>query len=189
MVLLLRGQSLVTIILFSLTTPTVSAKFDNPALQCSALSILLPNKVSYPNSSTYFNTTQSYWFQQARLAPACIVKPTSTLDVAVIVGALNVVHKVTPGNSLFAIKSGGHTPINGSANDNGGVTIDLTLMDSLKVNQKKTVTSVGAGSIWSNIYAQLDLQNLTVSGGRVAGIGVGGLLTGGKSCYQPKTTT
>jgi len=176
-----RGHSLVTFILFCLTHQTVSAKYSNPAVQCSALSVLLPKKVSYPNSSTYVDTTQSYWFKQARLAPACIVKPTCTLDVAVIVGALNVVHKITPGSSLFAIKSGGHTPIVGGSSDNGGVTIDLSLLDSLKLNPKQTVVSIGAGSIWSKIYAQLDPLRITVSGGRAAGIGVGGLLTGGKS--------
>jgi FAD/FMN-containing dehydrogenase len=59
------------------------------------------------------------------------------------------------------------------------VTIDLRALNTVKVRDKNVV-SVGAGSIWSDIYSQLEPLNLTVNGGRVAGIGVGGFLTGGK---------
>ncbi|KAK3178819.1 hypothetical protein OEA41_000956 [Lepraria neglecta] len=82
-------------------------------------------------------------------------------------------------SSAFAIRSGGHTPFAGAANINNGVTIDLRAMDSVNVSSDQTITSVGAGSIWKNIYEELQLMNLTVLGARVAGLGVGGLITGG----------
>ncbi|ESZ91023.1 putative oxidoreductase, FAD-binding [Sclerotinia borealis F-4128] len=116
---------------------------------------------------------------QERLSPACIVKPTCSQDVSIIVAALAKIHSTDPEASLFAIRSGGHTPFAGAANDNGGVTIDLTLLNSTAVSKDYEVISVGAGSIWNNIYEKLDPRNLTAVGERVAGIGVGGLLTGG----------
>lgn len=181
---------LIPAILFGLTgaeAQAVSAANAHPAVQCKILSALLPKKVSFPNSPTYAASILSYWFQQARLAPACVVTPTSTLDVSIIVGTLNIVHKIAPGASPFAIRGGGHAQIAGSANSNGGVTIDLTSLKSIKLNSDHTVTSVGGGTLWNNIYAQLDPLNVTVSGGRVVGIGVGGLTTGGK--YQVKVSS
>lgn len=83
--------------------------------------------------------------------------------------------------TLYAIRSGGHTPFARAANTNGGVTIDLRAMNAVNLNTNHTITTVGAGSIWENVYKKLQPMNLTVLGGRVAGLGVGGLTTGGKS--------
>ena len=153
---------------------------SNTSIQCSTLSALLPSKVSYPSSSTYIASILSYYWGQEHLTPACIVTPTTTLDVSIIVRALGVIHAANPGISSFAIRSGGHSPIAGAANINGnGVTIDLTSMDTISVNIGGTVASVGPGTLWNATYAKLDPMNITVGGGRVAGIGTGGFLTGG----------
>lgn len=47
----------------------------------------------------------------------------------------------------FAIRGGGHTPWAGSANINGGVTIDMTSIKDVTVNNNKTIASVGAGAV------------------------------------------
>ena len=67
----------------------------------------------------------------------------------------------------------------GAANDDGGLTMDLTSLDETNLTEDRAMIGVGAGSLWNNVYAKLDPMNITVSGGRVAGIGVGGFLTGG----------
>ena len=80
----------------------------------------------------------------------------------------------------FAIRSGGHTHWPGSANIHRGVTIDLRAMNHVNVNGERTVASIGAGATWVNVYLKLDAMELAVSGGRVADVGVGGLITGGE---------
>jgi len=82
----------------------------------------------------------------------------------------------------FAIRSGGHTPWSGSANIEGGVTIDMKFVNQVDVSPDQTVTSVGPGNRWVDVYLKLDAMGLAVPGGRVADVGVGGLTLGGKSC-------
>ena len=80
----------------------------------------------------------------------------------------------------FAVKSGGHAAFAGASNIQGGVTIDLVNLNQVQVSSDKTLTRVGAGNRWLDVYSKLDLQQLSVVGGRVADIGVGGLTLGGK---------
>ncbi|KAL8894719.1 MAG: hypothetical protein Q9192_004101 [Flavoplaca navasiana] len=79
----------------------------------------------------------------------------------------------------FAIKGAGHTPQMGVANQPGGVTIDLGAFKQVKVSPDRKITSIGPGSRWGDIYPRIDAQNLAIPGGRVAPLGVGGLVTGG----------
>lgn len=83
----------------------------------------------------------------------------------------------------FAIRSGGHTPFAGAANIDNGVTVDLSRLNSVTLSSDGGVAHVGAGTRWIQVYQKLDPLNLTVVGGRVAGIGVGGFLTGGGLSY------
>lgn len=79
----------------------------------------------------------------------------------------------------FALRGGGHNPTAGSANINQGVTIDLRSLDGVEVSLDKTITSVGGGAVWGNVYSKLDSMGLMVAGGRVSNVGVGGLTLGG----------
>jgi FAD/FMN-containing dehydrogenase len=45
----------------------------------------------------------------------------------------------------------------------------------------KTVASLGPGARWHDVYHSLEPHNLTVMGGRLGSLGVGGFLSGGKS--------
>jgi FAD/FMN-containing dehydrogenase len=61
----------------------------------------------------------------------------------------------------------------------GGITIDLSALKSIKVSLDKKTTEIGAGNRWGEVYSVLDQMGLSVVGGRVTGIGVGGLTLGG----------
>ena len=67
----------------------------------------------------------------------------------------------------------------GASNIQGGLTIDLANLNQIQVSLDKTLTYVGAGNRWIDVYKHLEDQQLAVIGGRVAGIGVGGLTLGG----------
>ena len=152
---------------------------------CSELQLALGNAVSFPADQTYHVAAQSYWSQQEQnLAPSCIISPKDTQEVSTAIRILsNFSTSTDTDNSScpFAIKGAGHTPWAGSANVHDGVTIDLGAMKSVVVNHpENAVTSIGPGARWSDVYQVLDRISLTVAGGRVANVGVGGLITGGR---------
>jgi FAD/FMN-containing dehydrogenase len=79
----------------------------------------------------------------------------------------------------FAVKSGGHATFRGASNIQDGITIDLNKLNMIQVSNDKKTTRVGAGNRWIDVYSALAPRNLSVVGGRVSDIGVGGLTLGG----------
>ena len=157
-----------------------STAIDINLRQCTALSLALGDKVLFPASTAYAQSTSSYWSKQEEaLAPSCIVQPTSTDDVVTAIKTLTLSDKGDSSKCNFAVRSGGHTPWAGSANINDGVTIDLSSINSVTINNERTVAFAGAGAIWGDVYRTMDAQGLAVVGGRGSSIGIGGLLTGG----------
>lgn len=58
------------------------------------------------------------------------------------------------------------------------MTIDMTALDSVDVNEDRSVASVGAGARWLDVYAYLEPLGKSVAGGRNGLVGVGGLTLG-----------
>ncbi len=143
--------------------------------QCARLASQLGDKVSYPGSSTYKLAEDSYFSaQEEELSPACVVAPASSKDVA---AALKILAGL---RANFAVRGGGHTLNADAANINSGVTINLRRMNTVTLNQDKSLVSIGGGAKWGEVYPHLDSSGVATSGGRVADVGVGGLSTGGK---------
>lgn len=135
---------------------------------------MLPSQISNPNTTTYNLEESGYWSQQqAQTEPACRFTPTSALDVSLAVLALRVAR------CEFAVKSGGHAAFEGASNIQGGLTIDLASLNEVTVQPGHAQTAVGAGNNWYDVYTQLQPMGLSVVGGRVSAIGVGGLTLGG----------
>ncbi|MCJ1313343.1 hypothetical protein MMC25_007020 [Agyrium rufum] len=157
---------------------------------CIALSLALGTKVSLPVTPAYDLSLATYWsVQESSTLPGCIVLPTTTSDVAISVGILSRLgaHNQTNPACQFAVRSGGHAPTAGAANINAGVTIDLSAMKQVTPSADQTMTRIGPGAIWADVYLKLDALGLAVPGGRVAQVGVGGLTTGGGiSFYSPR---
>jgi FAD/FMN-containing dehydrogenase len=142
--------------------------------KCLFLNFTLPGKILFPDSPTYQFQGSRYWsVQQATATPICRLAPTAALDVSI--GLLSL--RVT--NCEFAVKSGGHGPFYGASNIDGGLTIDLLNLNEITLSANKTQTSIGPGNRWYDVYSYLQPKGLTVIGGRVSDIGVGGLTLGG----------
>ena len=107
--------------------------------------------------------------------PACRFAPKCTEDVSRAIAILS------ESVCKFAVRGGGHMSWAGAANIQDGVTIDLGLMKDVTVSRDSKTTSVGSGARWQDVYLKLDAMNLSVAGGRVYDVGVGGLLLGGES--------
>lgn len=80
----------------------------------------------------------------------------------------------------FATRSGGHSPNPGwSSIGEGGILLDLQKLNAISVSDDKKVASIGPGQRWGKVYETLDAYELSVIGGRIPQVGVGGLILGG----------
>jgi hypothetical protein len=71
-----------------------------------------------------------------------------------------------------------HTPFKGAATVEQGVVIDLSNMPSAGISKDLETTTVGPATRWDDLYEELQPLGRAVVGGRVAGVGVGGLVLG-----------
>jgi len=79
----------------------------------------------------------------------------------------------------FAVRSGGHAAFKSASSADGGITVTFEKMKDITLSQDKKIAAIEPGNLWYDIYTRLANDNLTVVGGRVSTIGVGGLTTGG----------
>ncbi|SMQ49420.1 unnamed protein product [Zymoseptoria tritici ST99CH_3D7] len=189
---------LLTPLLFSL----VRTQAHNPACEdwtpyefhtpcCSQLEDLLPGRIFYSESSTFNQSLSSYYSNTAgELRPSCILRPQSTDDVATAVRLLSSQLSASEqdvGDCRFAVRGGGHTAWKGSNNIEGGVTIDLGSLNDISLSSDHSVVTFGGGNTWDKVYKYIEPYGLATHGGRVTGVGVGGLtLGGGISFYSSR---
>ncbi|PVH92431.1 FAD binding domain-containing protein [Periconia macrospinosa] len=145
------------------------------SIACSALQTVFgKTKVISQGSTVYDTFTAAYWsVQQEELDPYCIFKPGKAVEVSTVV----LLSRLT--QCPFTVKSGGHAAFAGASSIQGGIVVALQSLNSVTLSTDKKIASIGPGNIWYDVYTQLEPQNLTVIGGRVAAIGVGGLTLGG----------
>ncbi|KAL8853062.1 MAG: hypothetical protein Q9221_002092 [Calogaya cf. arnoldii] len=157
-----------------------------------ALDHAVPDSVFFGPHPVFVESIQSYWAVQERdILPQCIVRPRSAQEVATTVRILKLHyddsnrHGVVP--ALFAVRSGGHSPIPGAANVDGGVVIDLQLLNEVVPSEDGSSVVIGTGARWLDVSIILDQKCLAVAGGRNSAVGVGGLtLGGGISFFSPR---
>jgi hypothetical protein len=151
------------------------------------------NSIVLPSNADYTDLREQNWFaipnhqriiessllirgqyrvQTAWASPDCIFEPRTVEElhhaVPILVGS----------KSSFAIRSGGHSPNHGFANIDGGVLVDMSNFTRLEYDAATNTAVVGAGLRWGEVYAGLQAYNVTVVGGRVLDVGVGGLTLG-----------
>ncbi|KKA22494.1 FAD binding domain protein [Rasamsonia emersonii CBS 393.64] len=156
--------------LASLDTPS----HDHCSQLCEKLPAIFPGKVLSKDTPAYTVWDASFWSQQqAQVQPACIFQPANSSEVSA--GLLLARLTQCP----FAVKSGGHAAFAGGSNIQNGLTIDLSALKSISISPDRKTAQIGAGNVWLDVYSALQPYNLSVIGGRVADIGVGGLTLGG----------
>lgn len=122
----------------------------------------------------YANFTGSFWSElQAEVHPHCIFYPSSASAVSVLV----LLSRLT--QCPFAVKSGGHAAFAGASSVEGGVTVSMKNLDSIVLSADRKTAFIQPGNNWGRIYGELTNYDLSVIGGRVTPIGIGGLTTGG----------
>lgn len=146
--------------------------------KCAALRVILgSDQVIYPDSAVYNTILTSYFSPQvSAVHPQCFLLPKSAKDVSHIVQTLDAT------KSEFAVRGGGHQWFIGAASDDN-IVIDMRGLDSVVPSADSASVAVGGGATWDAVYGALDPLGLSTAGGRVAGVGVGGLTTGGGISY------
>ncbi|MBS0242854.1 MAG: FAD-binding oxidoreductase, partial [Proteobacteria bacterium] len=104
--------------------------------------------------------------------PALIARCHGTADVVEAV-------KLTQRLGLeVAVRGGGHN-VAGRATIDGGVMIDLSSMNCVRVDAKSCRAWVEGGATWADVNRETQLHGLGVTGGVVSSTGVAGLTLGG----------
>lgn len=107
-------------------------------------------------------------------SPSCIVLPASAEELS---KTLKIVRSF---QTKFSVRSGGHSPNPGwSSIEKPGILIDLRRLNQITVSDDKKTVSLGPGARWGDVYATLDPHGVSVIGGRIAPVGVAGLILGG----------
>lgn len=174
----------------------VTDKVSKPArLLRSKLVAALPHIAITPATPTAFKKSMNaYWDQKAcEVVPSCIVRPRNVWELAQAVKILkrefdlrkDQEHEIS--EPLFAVRSGGHSPVAGASSINGGVLVDLALFKEITPAQNLQSVAIGAGCKWIDVSKALEVKGIAVAGGRNSAVGVGGLtLGGGLSFFSPR---
>lgn len=145
--------------------------------KCNSLADDFPGLVVFPHDPEYASQQNRYWASnQADSQPNCRLVPRTSEDVSSLISQL--VHLEE--GVKFAIASGGHHTAEGASNLDDGITLDLSGLDSIALAADHSFVEVGTGARWLDVYQYLGPRGLMVSGARVASVGVGGYLLGGR---------
>jgi FAD/FMN-containing dehydrogenase len=116
------------------------------------------------------------WNAMVTKTPALVVQPESAQDVAETV-AFARAHRL-----LLSIKGGGHN-IAGTAIAEGGLTLDMSRMNTVAVDSEAKLAHVGPGCRLKHVDAATQAHGLATTLGFVSQTGVAGLTLGGGFGY------
>jgi hypothetical protein len=167
----------------------LTSSSPEPTMLSKSLASALPDSVIFPHDAAAFKQSMnSYWAQQeCEVIPACVVRPHDVQRLSTAVTILKREYdergkqaSEVKAKGLFAIRSGGHSPVSGAASIKGGVVIDLSPFCEVTPSEDGSSVAIGAGAKWMDVSKVLDEKGLAVIGGRNSAVGVGGLTLGGK---------
>jgi FAD/FMN-containing dehydrogenase len=157
-----------------LLVPFLSLLRPVSANTCSQIGALNVSEVKLSQSSEYSDEQNNYWSMGcSALKPSCILYPTSASEVATIIQILN------DNNETFALKSGGHNPNEGFSSIQSGPLISTKQLNEVTFDPASMTVRVGPGNDWEDVHKALEGTNVTVVGGRIGEVGVGGYVVGG----------
>ncbi|CAF4165609.1 unnamed protein product, partial [Adineta steineri] len=137
-------------------------------IQCN---ISPDSQVYYPLDLNYSSTISHYGISSTNFS-VCSVVPCTAEDLSIII-------KIIGQNRVpFGIKSGGHS-LNPGFSSTKDVHISMLRFSKVAYNSTDQTVDVGPGLVWNDVYKQLQPYNVSVLGGRVSNVGVGGFLLGG----------
>lgn len=107
--------------------------------------------------------------------PGCVVQPKRASQVQIIV------KEAKERGITITIKNGGHSYA-GASTAEKGISLDLTLMRTVKLDIKSEIVTLQGGALWGHAYKELVNQKINkyvINGGRCPTVGVSGFILGG----------
>ncbi|MGH2945075.1 MAG: FAD-binding oxidoreductase [Solirubrobacteraceae bacterium] len=104
--------------------------------------------------------------------PAVVVRATGTADV------VDAVQFARQHGLLVAVRGGGHS-VAGLSSVDGGLLIDLAVMNGVIVDRDARIARVQGGALWGDVDRETQRFGLVAPGGVVSDTGVAGLTLGG----------
>ncbi|KAI5301739.1 hypothetical protein KEM56_001408, partial [Ascosphaera pollenicola] len=156
-----------------------SSAFSSAATTgCDALNSGHSDELFQRNSDVYDYEQTEFWSNTEKLNPSCVFRPKSSQSLA------DGITKLVDANAQFAVRSGGHMGIKGANNIDDGVLIVMSNLTELCLSSDQKVVSVGPSHRWVDVYEYLEKYDLAAPGGRLAPVGVAGLLLAGGVNYH-----
>ncbi|KZW00684.1 FAD binding domain-containing protein [Exidia glandulosa HHB12029] len=141
---------------------------------CQTLEATTDISIDHPIDIAYTQENSEYWSAGCTaLKPACIIKPTTAQEMSAVVKVL------LQNNETFSVKSGGHNPNQNFASIDGGPLISTANLNEVIYDAEAGTVRVGTGNRWEDVHKVLDGLNVTIVGGRIGNVGVGGYILGG----------
>lgn len=140
----------------------------------SAASLFVPDlagnliKPDHPD----YDRLRRVWNGSFDRYPAVIIQARNTDDVCKAIRL--AVAEAKP----FAVRGGGHS-IPGFSTCDGGIVLDLSMMNTVSVDPAARVVTVGGGALLGQIDAAGAAHGLVIPAGVISHTGVGGLTLGG----------
>ena len=124
-----------------------------------------------PGDASY-DEARSIWNGAHDKKPALIVRCHGVADV------LSGVEFARSEGLTIAVRGGGHS-IPGFSTSDGGVVLDLSPMNSVRVDPNRRTITAQAGCLWSDVDAEAQAFGLALTGGLVSTTGIAGFTLGG----------
>ena len=151
----------------------VEKRLINPSDMYNLSSLLSNTSAELRNPShPQYEASIQRWSRAAEKPAGLAVVPTSASEVSTIL-KYAMEHTID-----VAVKGGGHSTA-GVSSTNGGLLIDLSRMNSVRVDSDNNLLYVGGGATWDKVDNEAWKYGLATVGGTVADTGVGGLALGG----------
>ncbi|KAI6127318.1 FAD dependent oxidoreductase [Pisolithus sp. B1] len=139
---------------------------------CETIAAAVSSASAVHYSGSSYEENIHHWAPSSTQRAACSFEPGTAADVGI---ALQILGR---NRAPFAVKGGGHA-MNPGFSSTTGIQIAMSSFSEIVYDPELQAVSVGAGTIWDDVYAALEPHGVTVVGGRVSGIGVAGFTLGG----------
>lgn len=127
-----------------------------------------------------YDAARLIWNGMFDKKPAVIARCSGTADV------IHAVNFARENRLLTAVRCGGHNS-SGSGSCDGGIMIDLSRMNAVRVDARARRAWVQGGATWGDFDREAQVHGLATPGGVVSATGVGGLtLAGGLGWLRGK---
>jgi FAD/FMN-containing dehydrogenase len=119
-----------------------------------------------------YDEVRQIWNGMHDKCPALIARCSGVADV------IDSVNFARENNILISVRGGGHN-VAGSASNDGGIMIDLSLMKGVRVDSENRIVHAQGGVTWGEIDRETQVFGLVAPGGVVSTTGIAGLTLGG----------